>query len=62
MTESSTKRLGDGALLGGAGILSAVSTIDLPDGLGDAGEPIGLILALMGAVLKLVQYFQARSK
>jgi len=54
--------LGDGALLGGAGILSAVSTIDLPDGLGDAGEPIGLILALIGAVLKIVHYFQARSK
>lgn len=41
-----------------AGLLSLAQTIDLPANLTGVGEPIGLVLALIGTVLKLVQFFQ----
>lgn len=44
----------DTSLIGGAGLLAS-------DGLGDLSEPIGLILAVLGAVIKLVTYFKNKS-
>lgn len=41
----------DTSLIGGAGLLAS-------DGLGDFSEPIGLVLAVLGAVIKLVTYFK----
>lgn len=50
----------DSTLITGAGLLGAVSSLELPPGLDNLGEPLGLVLAVLGAVLKLVSYFQAR--
>lgn len=41
-----------------AGLLSAGAALPIPDGLTDLSEPIGLTLAILGAVLKLIQFFR----
>jgi len=60
MSNSKTQRFADGALVSGAGLLGAASTIDLPTGLDQLSEPIGLVLALIGAAIKLFSFFQNR--
>lgn len=49
--------IANASFAGSAGLLSLAQTIDLPSNLTGVGEPIGLVLALIGTVLKLVQFF-----
>lgn len=44
----------------GAGALSLSMIPDVPIELTDVSEPIGLILALIGTILKLVQFYRAK--
>lgn len=48
------------AFAGSATLLAATQTIDLPAGLDQFTEPVGLILALIGAALKLFTFFKTR--
>lgn len=41
-----------------AGLLSVGAALPIPDGLTNLSEPIGLALAILGAVLKLIQFFR----
>lgn len=59
-SEQKNKILADSSLITGAGILGTVGTLDLPSNLADLGEPLGLILAVLGAVLKLVNYIKSK--
>jgi len=58
MSDSKTNAVANASFASSAGLLSLAQTIDLPANLIGVGEPIGLILALIGTVLKLVQFFQ----
>jgi hypothetical protein len=60
MGEQKNKILADSSLITGAGILGTVNTLDLPSNLAGYGEPLGLILAVLGAVLKLVNYIKTK--
>ena len=53
-----TNAAANASFAGSAGLLSLAQTIDLPANLTGVGEPIGLVLALIGTVLKLVQFFK----
>jgi hypothetical protein len=55
-----TNAAANASFAGSAGLLSLAQTIDLPSNLIGVGEPIGLVLALIGTVLKLVQFFQTK--
>jgi hypothetical protein len=53
-----TNAAANASFAGSAGLLSLAQTIDLPANLTGVGEPIGLVLALVGTILKLVQFFK----
>ena len=53
-------KISDATLVSGVGLLGAASTIDLPAGLDQFGEPLGLVLALIGAAIKLFAFFQGQ--
>ena len=53
-----TNAIANASFAGSAGVFSLAQTIDLPVELLPVGEPIGLFLALIGTVLKLVQFFK----
>jgi len=55
-----TNAVANASFASSAGLLSLAQTIDLPSNLTGVGEPIGLVLALIGTVLKLVQFFQQK--
>jgi hypothetical protein len=54
-----TNAVANASFASSAGLLSLAQTIDLPTNLIGVGEPIGLVLALIGTVLKLVQFFSS---
>lgn len=54
-----TNAAANASFAGSAGLLSLAQTIDLPANLIGVGEPIGLVLALVGTVLKLIQFFSS---
>jgi hypothetical protein len=58
MSDSKTNAVANASFASSAGLLSLAQTIDLPSNLTGVGEPIGLVLALIGTVLKLVQFFK----
>jgi hypothetical protein len=58
MSDSKTNAVANASFASSAGLLSLAQTIDLPANLTGVGEPIGLVLALVGTILKLVQFFQ----
>jgi hypothetical protein len=58
MMSNKTNAVANASFASSAGLLSLAQTIDLPANLTGVGEPIGLVLALIGTVLKLVQFFQ----
>ena len=41
-----------------AGLLSVGALLEIPDTLTDFSEPIGLTLALIGTLLKLIKFFK----
>jgi hypothetical protein len=53
-----TNAVANASFASSAGLLSLAQTIDLPANLTGVGEPIGLVLALVGTILKLVQFFK----
>jgi hypothetical protein len=53
-----SNKTANGSFAASAGLLSMSSTLPLPDGLTSFSEPIGLILALVGTILKLVEFVQ----
>jgi hypothetical protein len=55
-----TNAVANASFASSAGLLSLAQTIDLPSNLTGVGEPIGLVLALIGTVLKLVQFFSSK--
>jgi hypothetical protein len=58
MSDSKTNAVANASFASSAGLLSLAQTIDLPANLTGVGEPIGLVLALVGTILKLVQFFK----
>ncbi len=58
MSDNKTNAIANASFAGSASVFSLAQTIDLPSNLTGVGEPIGLVLALIGTVLKLVQFFQ----
>lgn len=44
------------------GLFGAGSLLELPTEMADFSEPVGLILAFIGAAMKLIQYVRARAK
>jgi hypothetical protein len=58
MSDIDSNKVANASFASSAGLLSLAQTIDLPTNLIGVGEPIGLVLALIGTVLKLVQFFQ----
>ena len=60
MSENKKNVVANGALITGIGLVGASNALDLPLELTDFSEPIGLIFSLIGAILKVVQYFRAR--
>lgn len=54
-----TKHASNAALGLGASALSLSMIPDVPGDLTGVSEPIGLILALIGTILKLVQFYKA---
>lgn len=58
MSNIDSNKVANASFASSAGLLSLAQTIDLPANLTGVGEPIGLVLALIGTVLKLVQFFQ----
>jgi hypothetical protein len=58
MSNIDSNKVANASFASSAGLLSLAQTIDLPSNLIGVGEPIGLVLALIGTVLKLVQFFQ----
>ena len=58
MSNIDSNKVANASFASSAGLLSLAQTIDLPSNLTGVGEPIGLVLALIGTVLKLVQFFQ----
>lgn len=49
------------SLLGSASLLGLSQIPDLPVDLQDLGEPVGLILGLLGAALKVWKFFAAKN-
>jgi hypothetical protein len=60
MSNIDSNKVANASFASSAGLLSLAQTIDLPANLIGVGEPIGLVLALIGTVLKLVQFFQKK--
>lgn len=58
MSNIDSNKVANASFASSAGLLSLAQTIDLPANLTGVGEPIGLVLALIGTVLKLVQFFK----
>jgi hypothetical protein len=58
MSSIDSNKVANASFASSAGLLSLAQTIDLPANLTGVGEPIGLVLALIGTVLKLVQFFK----
>jgi hypothetical protein len=55
-----TKAASNGALGLGIGALGLSTIPDLPADITGVSEPVGLILALIGAIIKLVQFYKAK--
>ena len=55
-----TKVASNGALGLGIGALGLSTIPDLPTDITGVSEPVGLILALIGAIIKLVQFYKAK--
>jgi hypothetical protein len=62
MAKKKVVRASNAAVAGGLGLFGAAHAFELPPELVSLSEPIGLIFALIGAVLKVVEYYQARQK
>jgi hypothetical protein len=60
MSSIDSNKVANATFASSAGLLSLAQTIDLPANLIGVGEPIGLVLALIGTVLKLVQFFSSK--
>jgi hypothetical protein len=60
MSNIDSNKVANASFASSAGLLSLAQTIDLPANLIGVGEPIGLVLALIGTVLKLVQFFSSK--
>jgi hypothetical protein len=60
MSSIDSNKVANASFASSAGLLSLAQTIDLPANLIGVGEPIGLVLALIGTVLKLVQFFSSK--
>jgi hypothetical protein len=60
MSDIDSNKVANASFASSAGLLSLAQTIDLPTNLIGVGEPIGLVLALIGTVLKLVQFFSSK--
>jgi hypothetical protein len=58
MTDGRKNILATGSIVSGVSLMSAPTIMDLPTDLNQLSEPIGLILAVLGAVLKLVAHFR----
>lgn len=53
-----SRKAANSSFAASASILSAGAMLELPSTLTDLSEPIGLVLALVGTVLKLVEFFR----
>lgn len=62
MTESTKSSISNASLVSGVGLFGAGSLLELPTEMADFSEPVGLILAFIGAAMKLIQYVRARAK
>jgi hypothetical protein len=56
------KHAANASLLGSAGLIGLSQLSDLPIDLGDFGEPVGLILGLIGAALKVWRFFAEKKE
>jgi len=62
MTSKSKKTAANAAILSGVGLFGASQALDLPSELVNFSEPIGLIFGLIGAILRVIEFFKKSGK